>query len=292
MTEYKLGTGLLDGKATPLVLAGSTIHRLSDVLGGREVPGLEAVFADWEAYDQLIGDSLDGTSAPAVDPASVTFLTPIANPRKVICIGTNYHDHVQEMKVAALPEFPYAFMRPQTCLAAHGEAVRLPEGAKLNDWEAELGFVIGRRIGPGSDIDPMSAVAGYTVVNDVSARDWIINRPAVGIDWVMQKGWDKFQPTGPWITPARFVADPQNLNIELRVNGVVKQNSNTAKMIFGIEAILRHLTTIMTLEPGDIVATGTPAGVGFAQQPQQCLAPGDKTEVTIEGLGTLENSFV
>lgn len=292
MTEYKLGTGLVDGEATPLVLSNGKIYALSDVLGPDAVSSLEEVFADWASLDPLIAERVNAVEAPELDPKAVTFLTPLANPRKVVCIGTNYHDHLEEMKVTHLPEFPYAFMRPQTCLAAHGEDVPLPEGAKMNDWEAELGIVMGRKFGPGETSDPLDAVAGYTVINDVSARDWIASRPFVGIDWVMQKGWDKFQPTGPWITPARFVADPQHLDIELTVNGVVKQKSNTGKMIFGISDIIRHLGGMMTLEPGDIIATGTPAGVGFGRQPQEFIRTGDSVAVTIQGLGTLENRFV
>lgn len=292
MTDYKLGTGLVDGKATPLVLSDGKIHTLADVLGDDTVSSLEAVFADWASLDPKITERAGAVSVSALDPKAITFLTPLANPHKVVCIGTNYHDHLEEMKVTHVPEFPYAFMRPQTSLAAHGEDVPLPKSAKMNDWEAELGIVIGRRYGPGDTSDPLQAVAGYTVINDVSARDWIASRPFVGIDWVMQKGWDKFQPTGPWITPARFVADPQNLDIELTVNGVVKQKSNTSRMIFGVRDIIRHLAGMMTLEPGDIIATGTPAGVGFGRQPQEFIKAGDSIAVTVQGLGTLENRFV
>ncbi|MCE7029396.1 fumarylacetoacetate hydrolase family protein [Jiella avicenniae] len=292
MSAYKLGTGLLDGKPTPLVLIAGKAHRLSEVLGADAPSNLEAVFANWADLDGRLSERAGALSGGGLDPATIDYLTPLSNPRKVICIGTNYKDHLAEMKVATPPEFPYAFMRPQTCLAAHGEDVPLPSGAKMNDWEAELGIVIGRRLGPGDGGDPLDAVAGYTVINDVSARDWIASRPFVGIDWVMQKAWNKFQPTGPWITPARFVADPEDLDIELTVNGTVKQKSNTGQMIFGVAAILEHLSGMMTLEPGDIIATGTPAGVGFGRQPQEFLKAGDRVRVTIEGLGTLENQFV
>jgi 2-keto-4-pentenoate hydratase/2-oxohepta-3-ene-1,7-dioic acid hydratase in catechol pathway len=196
------------------------------------------------------------------------------------------------MKVSELPRYPYAFLRTPTSLAAHGEEIKLPGGTKMVDWEAELGIIIGRTLGPDETIDLLSAVAGYTVVNDVSARDWIASRPMVGIDWVMQKCWDKFQPTGPWITPARYVEDPQNLHIELRVNGEIKQRSNTSLMIFGVSDIVRHLAAMMTLEPGDVIATGTPAGVGFGRCPPEFIRSGDRVEVTIQGLGSLSNQFV
>ncbi|MEW5422956.1 fumarylacetoacetate hydrolase family protein [Amorphus sp. 3PC139-8] len=290
--QYKLGTGRVDGASTPLVLVDGRIYPLVELLGAEGPPDLEEVFARWDALGPDIAERVAKLDGPGLDPSTIAFQAPLSNPRKVICIGTNYHDHLEEMNVTHVPEFPYAFLRPQTSLAAHGEEIRLPEGADLIDWEAELGIVIGRRFGPGDKGDPLDAVAGYTVLNDISARDWIANRPWVGIDWVMQKGWDKFQPTGPWITPARFVDDPQDLDIELTVNGVVKQKSNTGKMIFSVADIIRHLAAIMTLEPGDIIATGTPAGVGFGRQPQEFIKSGDRVSVTVEGLGTLENRFV
>ena len=291
MTDCKLGAGTIGGTPTPLALIDDRIYRLNDLLGDAGVESLEEVFFDWASMEPRMS-ALDPSGATPVDASEVTFLPPLSNPRKVICIGVNYHDHLAEMKVTQLPEFPYSFMRPQTCLAAHGEEIRLPAGSKMPDWEAELGIVIGRRFAPGDPGNPRDAVAGYTVINDISARDWIVNRPWVGIDWVMQKAWDKFQPTGPWITPASQVADPDALDISLTVNGATKQQSNTSQLIFGIDAILGHLTGIMTLEPGDIIATGTPAGVGFGRNPQEFIQPGDRIAVTVEGLGTLENTFV
>jgi len=292
MNDYKLGTGTVDGITQPLVRTGGRIFPLSAVLGADSKPTLEAILADWTAMEDKIETALETFAGTDIPETEITFAPPVSNPRKLVCVGTNYHDHLREMKVTTPPEFPYAFLRPQNCLAAHGEDIPLPSGSSMVDWEAELGIVIGTRIGPGDTGDPVQAVAGYTVLNDVSARDWIHNRPFVGIDWVMQKAWDKFQPTGPWITPARFVEDPEKLVIELTVNGVTKQKSNTSELIFGIREMLTHLAAIMTLEPGDIIATGTPAGVGFGMNPQEFLKPGDLVAVTIEGLGTLENTFI
>jgi 2-keto-4-pentenoate hydratase/2-oxohepta-3-ene-1,7-dioic acid hydratase in catechol pathway len=138
----------------------------------------------------------------------------------------------------------------------------------------------------------LDAVAGYTVYNDLSARDWIATTREPGIDWVMMKAYDGFSPIGPLITPREFVADPQDLTIRSWVNGQLKQDSNTAEMIFGVQAILEHLSGIMTLEPGDVIATGTPAGVGFGADPQQFLQPGDTVTVEIAGLGRLETFIV
>lgn len=292
MREYKLGSGLIDGAPAPIILKDGTVFLLKEILGGEAPETLELVFADWARLDPLIAERAEALRNAGRDPDSIEFLTPVANPRKVICIGTNYHDHLREMKVSTPPDYPYAFMRPQTCLAAHREEIRLPQGASMIDWEAEMGLVIGRRFGPGEAGDPVEAVAGYTILNDISARDWIASRPFVGIDWVMQKGWDKFQPTGPWITPARFVTDPEDLAIELTVNGKIKQKSNTSELIFGVREILAHLAGMITLEPGDIVATGTPAGVGFGREPQEFIESGDHISITIEGLGLLENTFI
>ena len=292
MTDYKLGTGRIDSEPTALVLIEGTVHTLREVLGAEAPQTLEQVFVLWDAYESLLERRSSEIASPGRDPSAIDYLPPLSHPRKVICIGANYRDHLAEMKTADIPVFPYAFMRPQTSLAAHGEPIRLPAGARMIDWEAELGIVIGRRFGPDDTGDALQAVAGYTVVNDVSARDWIATRPFVGIDWVMQKAWDKFQPTGPWITPARYVADPQNLRIELTLNGIVKQASNTGQMIFGVAEIVRHLAGMMTLEPGDVVATGTPAGVGYGRDPKEFIKLGDRVRVTIEGLGALENQFI
>lgn len=293
MKAYKLGTGLISGKPSPLVLVEHRAYGLTEILKEDAPATLLEVFADWRRFDAAIGEGVDRLSNGGADPAAIEYVTPIASPPKVICIGINYYDHLREMQLSGPPEFPYSFLRPHTSLAAHGEEIRLPQGAQMIDWEAELGVVIGETIGPDHRIDPQDAVAGYTVVNDISARDWIKKSPPiVGIDWVMQKAWDKFQPTGPWVTPARFVVEPQQLAIELTVNGAVKQKSNTAEMIFGVRDIVAHLASIMTLEPGDIIATGTPAGVGFGRKPPEFIKPGDQVTVTIEGLGTLENRFI
>lgn len=292
MAEYKLGTGLVGGESRPLVQIGGAVYLLSEVLGDGAPNALEDVFVNWGVHDKKISEIARNIIAVQLSDDDFTLLTPLSNPRKVVCIGTNYHDHLREMKVTKLPDYPYAFMRPQTCLAAHHEKIRLPSIAKMIDWEAELGIIIGSQFGPNDSGDPTSAIAGYTVLNDLSARDWIHDRPFVGIDWVMQKSWDQFQPTGPWITPARYVEDPGKLDIELSLNGVTKQKSNTSELIFGVQAIMEHLCGMMTLEPGDIIATGTPAGVGFGMQPQEFIKSGDHIAVTIEGLGTLENTFI
>lgn len=297
MMEYKLGTALIQEQATAVLLVGSEVFTLDEAYRNagfdRAPASILEVLNDWRRQSKLLASAVNKPMQKAGrSPGELRFLSPVTRPPKVICVGVNYRDHLAEMKVAELPAFPYAFMRPHTCLAAHQEEIALPRGPQMVDWEAELGIVVGERVRRGDKSAAPGAIAGFTIINDVSARDWIASRPPVGIDWVMQKAWDQFQPTGPWITPAQFVPNPGKLALELTVNDEVKQKSNTDQMIFGVTEIMSHLAAIMTLEPGDLIATGTPAGVGFGRKPQEFLRVGDQVRVTIEKLGELENRFV
>ncbi len=287
--SYRLGMIELAGQATPLVDVNGGAYRLADLV--QDAPrSIQAMLPDWQHWHAAISRATAETPAvAATDLALAHWLPPIGNPPKLICIGVNYRDHIAEMGVPRLPQFPYAFMRPATCLAAHEQPVAVPDGARMIDWEAELGVVIGSRVHHVSGDAALAAVGFYTVVNDLSARDWIESAPFVGIDWVMQKAWDGFQPTGPWLTPAAFVPDPQALPMRLTVNGVAKQESNTGQMVFGVREIIEHLSRIMTLEPGDLIATGTPAGVGYGRKPREFLKAGDTVEVTVGPLGMLRN---
>lgn len=297
MDMFKLGSGRVGGSKTLLLALNGRTYRAADVLTGelwRDVT-LDGLLERWGELFPRLQQSLARLPAPQaqpVDEAVIDWLPPIERPGKVVCIGTNYRDHLVEMRVDELPAFPYAFMRPVGSLNGHGKPVPVPDWPQMIDWEAELGFVVGQRARSVPPEAALDIIAGYTVINDISARDWIESRPFVGVDWVMQKGWDGFQPTGPWLTPASQVSDPQNLAIRCLVNGVVKQNSNTNQMIFGVREIIAHLTKIMTLEPGDVIATGTPAGVGFGQKPREALHTGDTVRVEIEGLGAIENHMM
>lgn len=290
-TIYRLGAASTPNGPEVLVSSDAGIFRLSQVLADHP-NDVATLLAEWPLWAAKLADAMATSTAEPLLERDIVFLPPITRPPKLICIGTNYHDHLKEMGVAVPPEFPYAFLRPLTCLNGHRQPVHLPAWPSQIDWEAELGVVLARG---GRDLvgaDALAAVGGYTVINDLSARDWIENRPWVGIDWVMQKAWDGFQPTGPWVTPAPYVPDPQVLDISLTVNGIVRQASNTSQMIFGVTQIIEHLSRIMTLEAGDIIATGTPAGVGFGQKPRLSLAAGDVVRVEITGLGALENEMV
>lgn len=289
-TAYQLATAQIDGESTVVVLVEGSAYALG-ALVGRPIPDashkLLAAWGEWQPVIATAVDGLAASGAAAVHPDS--WLAPV-RPEKLVCIGANYHSHLREMGTPP-PTLPYAFFKPvSTGIVPTGSDVELPQVSSMVDWEAELAIVIGSTpTGTGSILD---SIAGYVVLNDLSARDWIINKPAVGIDWVMMKAYDGFSPIGPYFTPSQFVADPQKLWIKCWVNGELKQDSTTADMLFDIETILNHLAGIMTLLPGDVIATGTPAGVGFGARPQQFLKHGDTVAVEIEGLGRLETRMV
>jgi 2-keto-4-pentenoate hydratase/2-oxohepta-3-ene-1,7-dioic acid hydratase in catechol pathway len=241
----------------------------------------------WSSYEQIRQQSL-------LKADDIRWLPPLMYPNKLICLGANYNDHNAEMENTRPSKFPYCFLKPPTTtLVGSGETVLLPEYAKMIDWEVELAVVIGQRARHVRGEAALESIAGYSIVNDLSARDWVpkTEHSYFGLDWVMSKDFDGAAPTGPFITPAEFVQNPQALTLTLTVNGQVKQHSNTASMVFSIQEIIEHLTTIMTLEPGDIIATGTPSGVGYGRKPPEFLRPGDLVVAEIEGLGRLETQI-
>ncbi len=216
-------------------------------------------------------------------------LPPIPDPQKVICVGLNYRDHAKESG-APIPAEPVLFSKFPTALIGHEEAIVLPSVSKEVDYEAELVIVIGKRGRHLKADEAKDHVAGYTIGHDVSARDWQLKKE--GKQWLAGKTFDTFAPTGPVLVTADEVPDPHNLPIRLRLNGKVMQDSNTKQMIFGVTDLLVYISQICTLEPGDLIFTGTPPGVGFVRKPPVFLQPGDVTEVEIEGLGILRNSVV
>lgn len=229
---------------------------------------------------------------------------PVLYPSALYCAGANYSDHMLEMaKVQGItPEpdphslglNPWHFIKASRSIVPSGIKVKMPGYSQMVDWEAELTAVIGR---PAKDVPLAKAldyVAGYTIANDLSARDFT-KRPKVSdtspfkYDWVSQKCFDGACPVGPWIVPASDIRDPQNLGIKLWVNDVLKQDSHTSKMIFTLAEQIAHLSTRMTLHPGDLILTGTPAGVGMGRR--EFLKPGDVVKVWVEGIGTLTNTM-
>lgn len=215
-------------------------------------------------------------------------LAPIANPSKVICIGLNYRDHAIETN-SPIPEEPVVFNKFPQAVVGPDDNVVLPAVAHEVDYEAELVVIIGKQGRRIRKEDAFQYVAGYTVGNDVSARDWQKGRP--GGQWLLGKTPDTFAPTGPHLVTADEV-DPHNLKVQLRLNGETMQNSSTKELIFGIDELIAHLSKLFALQPGDLIFTGTPPGVGAARKPPVYIKAGDKMEVEIEGLGILVNPVV
>jgi 2-keto-4-pentenoate hydratase/2-oxohepta-3-ene-1,7-dioic acid hydratase in catechol pathway len=216
----------------------------------------------------------------------VARMIPIDRPGKIVCVGLNYRDHAEEQGVD-LPQAPLFFAKYTTALIGPGDAIVIPPVVQKCDYEAELGVVIGRTVEGVSRENALEAVAGYVVANDVSARDLQF---ADG-QWTRGKSPDTFCPVGP-LVPASEVPDPHALPIRAIVDGEVLQDSSTANMIFGIDEIISHASQTSTLEAGDLILTGTPAGVGVFRDPQRLLRPGDTVTIEIEGLGELTNPVV
>lgn len=220
------------------------------------------------------------------DVKTARLLAPVPDPQKIVCLGLNYADHAAESGMEA-PSEPVLFSKFSSALIGHGEEIVLPRISSEVDYEAELVVVIGRQ---GRDIardQALSHVAGYAVGHDVSARDWQLGKP--GKQWLAGKTFDTFAPIGPELVMSDEVADPHALGVRLRLNGRTMQDSNTNQLIFKIDEIITYLSQIVTLEPGDLIFTGTPPGVGMARKPPVWLQPGDIVEVEIDGLGTLRN---
>lgn len=221
---------------------------------------------------------------------AVKLLPPVPNPGKILCIGLNYRDHAIEGG-KAIPTEPVVFGKFSNTLIAHGEPIKLPKVAEKVDYEAELVIVIGKtgKHIPNNDT-AFQYVAGYTCGHDVSARDWQFRGEEK--QWIIGKTFDTFAPIGPVLVTTDELTNPHKLQIQLRLNGTTLQNSNTKEFIFGVPHLLWFLSQVVTLEPGDLIFTGTPPGVGIARKPQILLKPNDVAEVEIEGIGVLKNPVV
>lgn len=216
-------------------------------------------------------------------------LAPVTDPKKVLCIGLNYRDHAAESNMD-IPEEPVCFGKFGNTITGPDHEIRLPKVSKQVDYEAELVVIIGKSGYEISKEDAFEYVAGYCNGHDVSARDWQIGKP--GKQWLLGKTPDTFAPIGPWLVTSDEVGDPHTLDVKLRLNGEEMQNGNTKEFIFGVDEIIAYVSQIMTLEPGDVIFTGTPAGVGMGRDPQVWLKNGDSVEVEISKLGVLKNNVV
>lgn len=228
-------------------------------------------------------------AAPAavLERAAVKLKAPIPHPGKIICLGLNYRDHAAESN-QPVPTYPVVFAKFANVVIGPGEAIVIPKLTQEVDYEAEFGVVIGKRGRAIAEADALSYVAGYLPFHDVSARDYQMRTS----QWVIGKTFDTFGPMGPALVTADEIPEPHNLDIRLRIGDEVLQSSNTRNLIFSVPQIIFHLSAVMTLEPGDVIATGTPGGVGQSRNPKRFLKPGDVVQIEIERLGTLENPVV
>ena len=257
--------GLLD--------AGGKIRDLSGVVG--DIAG--ATLSD-EGLARLA--SIDPAQLPEVDP-SVRLGACVAGTGKFICIGLNYADHAAESGMA-VPSEPVVFMKATSAICGPNDPVFIPRGSEKTDWEVELAVIIGKRAKYVSEADALGYVAGYAVSNDVSERAFQTERQG---QWTKGKSADHFGPTGPWLVTRDEIADPQKLGMWLKVNGETRQDGSTRTMVYGVAFLVSYLSQFMSLNPGDIISTGTPPGVGMGMKPPQYLKPGDVIELGIEGLG-------
>lgn len=231
-----------------------------------------------ETLDRL--RALDQASLPVVE--GTPRLGPcVGQVGKFICIGLNYSDHAAETG-APIPEEPIVFMKATSAITGPNDDVIIPKGSEKTDWEVELGVVIGREARYITEAEALDHVAGYCVINDLSERDFQIHRCG---QWTKGKSADSFGPIGPWLVTRDEVADPQALQMWLDVDGHRYQNGSTATMIFGVAHVVSYLSQFMSLQPGDIISTGTPPGVGLGQKPEVYLRPGQTIQLGIEGLG-------
>ncbi|MBV9241657.1 MAG: fumarylacetoacetate hydrolase family protein [Acidobacteria bacterium] len=270
--EYRIGKLTSSGE----------VADLTDLAGSELTPGriLELLDNERPLIDAARG--ADGERIFVRD--EVDILAPVPRPGKLICIGLNYRDHAAESNMA-IPESPVIFSKFSNCVIGAGSPIVIPPGSTQVDYEAELAFVIGRH---GRNVPRERAleyVLGYTNLNDVSSRDFQF---ADG-QWQRGKSCETFAPMGEYILTTDEVPDPQDLSIKLILNGEIMQDSNTCQMIFGVAELVEFLSRYITLEPGDVVATGTPPGVGFARKPPVFMKDGDTVEVEIAGLGRLSN---
>ena len=226
-------------------------------------------------------------SAAAIPLVDVKLESPILRPPKYLAVGLNYADHVAESGMER-PKFPSIFNKQSTCVTGPHDVVHLPRVSSALDYEGELAFVIGKRCRHVPRARAHEVIAGFCVHDDVSVRDWQLRVPT----WTMGKSFDTHGPLGPWLTTADETGDPHALGIRTFVNGELRQNSNTKELIFDCYALVEHITTAFTLEVGDVIATGTPSGVGISMKPPNLLKVGDVVRVEIDGLGALQNEIV
>jgi 2-keto-4-pentenoate hydratase/2-oxohepta-3-ene-1,7-dioic acid hydratase in catechol pathway len=304
---YKLVTYASAKGSRAGIVVGETVHDAAGLTGQASDATVLDILNDWDAASARLKAAAAraaSSKAESFPLADTRLLAPVRWPSAIYCAGANFTDHMLEMakvqNIAPEPDpksvglKPWHFIKASRTLADPGKTIALPTYSKMVDWEAELTAVIGRPARNVSVSNALDHVAGYTVANDLSARDFTKRAPVPDsspfkFDWLGQKNFDDACPLGPWIVPAEDISDPQNLAIKLWVNDTIKQDSHTAKMIFSLAEQIAHISSRLTLHPGDLILTGTPSGVGLARK--EFLKAGDVVKVWVEGVGTLVNTM-
>ena len=273
-------------------LGVKTEDGIIDVSSAAEESGLQApesmmdvVNAGPGSLEQL--QKIVASSQKRIPENDIRYAPPLTNPQKIICVGANYRKHAEESNLP-IPEYPIYFSKFSNSLAGHGEEVEIPSFIEQGDYEVELVVVIGKQVKKVTPADALDYVFGYATGNDLSVRELQFRSN----QWLYGKALDGFAPLGPYLVTADEVGDPQNLNLQCSVNGELRQNSNTGDMIFSVAEIISDLSQIMTLEPGDVIYTGTPEGVILGMEQKNWLKAGDEITCEIEGLGRLVNNLV
>ena len=282
----------LDG-GKPALMVDGKLYPLAALVAaaGKAAPASNVdLFADWDTWKPVLTALASSPAKSSVAPVEAKLAAPLLYPGKVLCAGANYYDHMAEMGFPGVKKETqrlfFFFKPPRNAVVGPGATVTMPRGTKKYDWEIELAAVIGKTARYVSVENALSHIAGYTVAIDLSARDF--NQAPdqfYKFDWVAGKATDTACPMGPWIVPAEALGDVQNVGLKLAVNGTVKQDSSTSQMIYSVAEQIARASELMTLDPGDVVLTGTPAGVGVPKG--TFLAPGDRIDTEIAGIGTL-----
>ena len=280
----KLTTILYNEKLHVCAVSNSHVY-LADGCYTGETGMLDFLSAGKSAFDALSDKMNKGETAIAID--EIELMAPVPKPNKMFGVALNYDDHIAETG-RDKPEYPTFFNKQNTCVIGINAPIHRPKVSEKLDYEGELGIVIGKRCRHVSHEQSPTVIAGYTIVNDVSVRDWQMRSHT----WTLGKSFDTHGPTGPWIITSDEIDDPQNLNIKTWVNDEQRQDFNTASMIFTCYTLVSYLSDVMTLEPGDIIATGTGSGVGVKMKPRGYMKAGDTVKIEIEKIGTLTNPVI
>jgi 2-keto-4-pentenoate hydratase/2-oxohepta-3-ene-1,7-dioic acid hydratase in catechol pathway len=302
MSDYRLLSYRGERGPTAGVLIGGRVHRASALLGG-SADSVLGILDHWEEHRPVLEMAAESSPSGGTPLEELTLLAPILYPPTLYYTGANYWDHVHEMAavnrdadgnapIPQKPEDPWLNLKSsKSAVIGPGEPIRLPGFSKMVDWEAEIALVVGRAARNLTPADALGCLAGFAIGNDLSARDFLKREGSIFVwDWLAQKCFDGSAPLGPWITPLSAIPDPKAMAIRLWVNGELKQDSSSAQLVHDFSELLVYLSSHITLQPGDVILTGTPAGVGFPTG--TFLKPGDTVRIEVEGCGVLENPVV